>query len=133
MQKSGRIPAVLVLVLALAGCSGPDTAAAESTAAAFEAALAQGDAETACALLTPQAAAAVAEEEGADCAQAIVSLGLTAGRGDPRAEAYGQGAIVELDGDTVFLAASGDGWRVRAAGCVATTEDAPFDCRIDGS
>ncbi|OOB91748.1 hypothetical protein [Rathayibacter sp. VKM Ac-2630] len=65
--------------------------------------------------------------------QAIGSLALEAGRGEPRAQAFGQGAIVELDGDTVFLAASGDGWRVRAAGCSPTGEDAPFDCRIDGS
>ncbi|WP_158078031.1 hypothetical protein [Rathayibacter sp. VKM Ac-2630] len=49
-----RIPAVLVVVLALAGCSGPDTAAAGSTAVAFEAALARGDGAAACALLTPQ-------------------------------------------------------------------------------
>lgn len=128
-----RILAVLLPVLALAGCSGPDTAAAESTAAAFEAALARGDGAAVCALLTPQAVEALTAQEGTDCVQAIGSLALAPGTGEPRAEAFGQGAIVELDGDTVFLAASGDGWRVRAAGCAPTGEDAPFDCRIDGS
>ncbi|NQX14431.1 hypothetical protein [Rathayibacter sp. VKM Ac-2857] len=126
------------LVLPLAGCAGlaPDTAAAGATAAAFEEALAAGDGSAACAALTPRAAEAVVEAgtASAACPDAILALGLdSAAVGSPRAEAFGQAAVVELGDDTVFLAASGDGWRVRAAGCTATGEDRPFDCVIDGS
>ncbi|AZZ51464.1 hypothetical protein [Rathayibacter festucae] len=126
------------LVLSLAGCAGlaPDAAAAGATAAAFEEALAAGDGAAACAVLTPRAAEAVVETGAGStaCPDAILALGLDpASAGSPRAEAFGQAAVVALGGDTVFLAASGDGWRVRAAGCTATGEDLPFDCAIDGS
>ncbi|QHF24245.1 hypothetical protein GTU73_09625 [Rathayibacter sp. VKM Ac-2804] len=119
-----------------APASHPDTAAAGATAAAFEEALAAGDGSAACAVLTPRAAEAVVEADAASaaCPDAILALDLDpAAAGSPRAEAFGQAAVVELGGDTVFLAASGDGWRVRAAGCTATGEDRPFDCAIDGS
>ncbi|MBF4461963.1 hypothetical protein ITJ46_08590 [Rathayibacter sp. VKM Ac-2878] len=137
MLRGAVLASLSVPALLLAGCAGlaPDTVAAGTTAMAFEAAVAAADGATACAALTPRAAQAVVDAvEGAgSCAEAIVTLDLAEATGAPRAEAYGQAAIVELEGDTVFLAASGDGWRVRAAGCTISGEDLPLDCVIDGS
>lgn len=137
-SRRGSPLLLAALVLPVSGCAGlaPDTMAAGSTAAAFADALAAGDGAAACAALTPRAAEAVVDAAAgaATCADAILALGLDpASSAGPRAEAYGQAAVVALEGDTVFLAASGDGWRIRAAGCTATGEDSPYDCVIDGS
>jgi hypothetical protein len=41
----------------------------------------------------------------------------------------GRQAQVRLGGDTVFLARSGDGWVVTAAGC-DPRPDRPYDCEV---
>jgi len=116
-------------VLALAGCGGANPAAPEAAAEAFARAAAGGDAEGACALLSPAVAAAVAGESGS-CANALA--------GDPppgaarvvESERYGQQALVVTDADTIFLSRFPGGWRVIAAGCTAQGGSKPYDCTI---
>jgi hypothetical protein len=133
-----RLAALTILALpALAGCAGlaPDAPSAEGVAVAFGAAIAAGNGDEACALLAPGTVEEIESGEGVPCAQAILELGLPGGGQGRSAEAFGRGAIVELDNDTVFLIGDGDGdlrgWRVTAAGC-EPRKDRPYDCTVKG-
>jgi hypothetical protein len=133
-----RLATVAVLALpALAGCSAlaPDAPAAEGVAVAFAAAIDSGNAAEACAILAPGTVAEIESSEDAPCEEAILRLGLPGGGVGRSAEAFGRGAMVELDNDTVFLVGdpSGDvrGWRVTAAGCEPRAER-PYDCTVKG-
>ena len=123
---------------ALAGCSAlaPDAPSAEGVAVAFAAAIESGSAAEACAMLARGTVEEIESSEDAPCEQVILSLGLPAGGQGRTAEAFGRGAIVELDNDTVFLVGNGAGdvrsWRVTAAGCEPRTER-PYDCVVKGS
>jgi hypothetical protein len=140
-QARGSLPllaALAVLALpALAGCSSlaPDAPAAEGVAVAFAAAIGSGNAAEACALLAPGTVEEIESSEHASCERAILSLGLPGGGQGRSAEAFGRGAIVELDNDTVFLVGDGNGgvrgWRVTAAGCEPRTER-PYACTVKG-
>jgi hypothetical protein len=133
-----RLAALAVLALpALAGCSSlaPDAPSAEGVAVAFSSAIDTGNADEACALLAPGTVEEIESSEDAPCEQAILDLGLPGGGEGRSAEAFGRGAIVELDNDTVFLVGDGDGdvrgWRVTAAGCEPRPER-PYDCTVKG-
>jgi hypothetical protein len=127
----------VVAAFALTSCSGlaPDAPSAEGVAVAFAAAIDGGNAEEACALLAPGTVEEIESSEDTSCERAILSLGLPGGGQGRRAEAFGRGAIVELDNDTVFLVGDGDGdvrgWRVTAAGCEPRAER-PYDCTVKG-
>jgi hypothetical protein len=133
-----RLAALAVLALpALAGCSSlaPDAPAAEGVAVAFAAALDAGNAAEACALLAPGTREEIESREDAPCAESILAQDLPTGGQGRRAEAFGRGAIVELDNDTVFLVGDGNGdvrgWLVTAAGCKPRAER-PYDCTVKG-
>ncbi|WP_210508922.1 hypothetical protein [Naasia sp. SYSU D00057] len=114
----------------LTGCSGamasPATAAAD-----FEAALGGGDYGAACDLLTPEAVTQVESGSGQACPDALAMLGIPPGGEMASVQAWGRAAIVELDGDTLFLARTGESWAVRAAGC-SPVPDGPYDCTVEG-
>lgn len=141
-QVRGRFPRVAALAVlalpALAGCTSlaPDAPSAEGVAVAFAAAIDGGNAAEACAMLARGTVEEIESSEGAACEQAILSLGLPGGGQGRTAEAFGRGAIVELDNDTVFLVGDGNGdvrgWRITAAGCEPRT-DRPYDCIVKGS
>lgn len=123
----------LPLVLAAGGCGdGSRQAAAQAAAVAMLRAAADGDGATACALLAPETAAAVAEEQESTCAEGLLKEDLPAPGAARDTEVYGQWAQVRFDGDTVFLAAFRGGWRVVAAACEPRGEDRPYDCAIQG-
>jgi len=130
------VPAGLA-VLAVAGCAGPGPDDARDVVSALGDAVVAGDGAAACALLLPDAADALAEETGEPCAQAV-----TAPDG-PLADLVATGRVVVEDvhvaghqaqvvtaDDTLFLAVSGDGWVVTAAGCTPR-EDRPYDCEVE--
>lgn len=136
---SGLLVALATVAAApvLAGCSAlaPDAPSAEGVAVAFAAAIDAGNAADACALLAPGTVEEIESSEGASCEDAVLQLGLPAGGTGRSAEAFGRGAIVELDNDTVFLVGDGGGdvrgWRVTAAGCEPRPER-PYDCTVKG-
>ncbi|MEW9528065.1 hypothetical protein [Microbispora sp. NPDC049125] len=118
-----RAMTVVCLAVTVAGCARAGDEPAARTAERFFAAVAQGQGDRACALLSPRTAESVD-----DCAGDIESKGLRGGAvGD--VEVYGDEAQVRMGGDTVFLHRFPDGWRVRAAGC-APRPGLPYDCQV---
>jgi hypothetical protein len=124
----------VAVALLLGGCAtggglSPSAGDAAAVAEAFSTAVAEGRGADACALLVPAAEEQAAAASG-DCATDVLGLGLGAAGGVVSQQAYGRAAFVVLEHDTVFLAVSGDEWRVRAAGC-AEQGDAPYDCALE--
>jgi hypothetical protein len=130
---SGRLLVpVGVLALGLTGCAsaGHRSDAAASVAVRLLAAVDAEDGTTACAVLAPDTAESVAEDE--PCAQAILDKSLPKPGSVVGTDVYGQWAQVRLDDDTVFLAAFPGGWRVVAAGCTPRPSK-PYQCSVEGS
>jgi len=135
---SGRGGAWVVgslVAVVLSACAPPGDSASD-TARDFYAAVAAGDGDAACAALAPLVADAVEDAEQAPCADALTTgdlgedlLSRAGGAGDPRVRVAGRQAQVRLGADTMFLARSGDGWVVTAAGCTARPER-PYDCEV---
>jgi hypothetical protein len=125
------VPALVALVLAVAGCSGPDRASAAETATRFAAAVTRSDGATACGLLSPAAARKLAEDEEKDCAAAVLGQGVPPAAPIERAEVDGRQAFVVTAADTVFLSRFADAWRVIGAGC-EPRGSAPYDCAVSG-
>lgn len=120
-------------LLALTGCGdGGRQAAATSAAVSMLRAAAGHDGGQACALLAPQTAEAVAQEQEATCADGVLKENLPAPGASLGTRVYGQWAKVRLENDTVFLAVFPGGWRVVAAGCRAQGPDQPYDCSVSG-
>jgi hypothetical protein len=121
---------VAAAVLLLSGCSGA-MASPVSTAERFEAAVGAGDYAAACELLTPESVNEVEGGSGQPCPDALETLEVPAATEVTHVEAWGRAAIVELDGDTLFLARTGESWAVRAAGC-SEVPNGPYDCIVEG-
>ena len=126
-------PALLLPIglLALAGCGrGGDRATVRSVAEGFYAAVAKHDGAGACARLSASTRKALEQQESAPCARAVVHLNLS-GRRAHIVRVYSTNASVELiDGDTVFLQDTPQGWRVAAAGCRPQAHGEPADCEV---
>ncbi|KLN35756.1 hypothetical protein FB00_05565 [Cellulosimicrobium funkei] len=124
--------------LGLAACAGPGTADARAVVEELAAAVAGGDGTAACALILPDAADALAADEGEPCADVVTApdgpLAALAAAGDDLVvedvHVAGRQAQVVTATDTLFLAVSGDGWVVTAAGCTPR-EDRPYDCEVE--
>jgi len=124
--------------LGLAACAGPGSADARDVVEDLAGALAAGDGDAACALILPDAADALATDEGEPCADVVSApdgpLAALAAAGDDLVvedvHVAGRQAQVLTTTDTVFLAVSGDGWIVTAAGCTPR-EDRPYDCEVE--
>jgi hypothetical protein len=137
VRRAAAVPAAALVLAALAACAGPDAGDARDTVDRFAGAVAAGDGETACALLVPDAADALAADAGAPCADAVVDpagplADVVRGTGDvvvTDVHVAGRQAQVVTDSDTLFLALSGEGWVVTAAGCTPR-EDRPYDCEV---
>lgn len=132
--SSARLLSVACLLLLTAACSvaGPDAGDAGVTVTAFTTALASGDGAEACALIAPATVESLEQDSGTGCATAVLGLGIATGTADLSARAYGRQAQVRTADDVVFLARSGDTWRITAAGCTPRG-DRPYDCSLEGS
>jgi len=123
-------------VLGVAGCGGADPAGPERAATAFARAAGAGDGAGACALLSPPARAALGEDAGGSCADAVRESPPPSSTSVVRAERWGRQALVVTGEDTLFLSEFSDGWKVIAAGCrrqaAAETSNLPYDCTISG-
>jgi hypothetical protein len=126
MPQFVRYLLIMAVLLAATGCA-PAGDEAEDAARRFLQAAADGDGQAACDDLAPR----TAEQIDAPCAEGILGEALTAPSARATSRVYGQSALVEFDGDAVFLAVFDDGWRVVAAGCTPRG-DQPYDCAIQG-
>lgn len=122
----------MLVVTVLTGCSAPSstTEAVQRSALAFQAAVAEGDAETACELLT-EATAGELGRGGSPCAAALAELDLADPGRFEGIEVWGRSALGRFGGGDVFLVRVDDAWRVRAAGC-ALRPGEPAQCEVSG-
>jgi len=115
---------------ATAGCgtgTGADGDRARRTTQALYSAAAHHDGTVACAQMSPSLRAELVSEQGERCAKAVLSLVLK-GRTPGQVKVYANEALVRLaGGDTVFLSATREGWRVDALGCRPEGRG-PYDC-----
>jgi hypothetical protein len=121
------------VLLTAAGCgSAADRGdAASASALRMLEAVSGRDGAAACELLAPGTVSELEESAGKPCSEAILDEDLPQPGAVTGAQVYGQWAQVHLTGDTVFLGAFPDGWRVVAAGCVSQG-DKPYDCMLQG-
>jgi hypothetical protein len=130
-----RSLALLALALVAAGCGrNGDRAEAQAVTARFLIALERGDGTLACAQLSPDTRAALEDEEGKPCREAVGSLGLRASS-VTRLQLYVTNAKADLaNGDSAFLSQGAQGWRLAAVGCRPARgkpADAPYDCALE--
>ncbi len=129
--RSGRLVRALLLpglLLPAAGCSTGEEPAVEQVAADFTDP--GTDAAARCALLSPGTAAALEEDEGTGCAEAVGQV--PAGTGPVESVAvWGGEAQVRLAEDTLFLTSTPEGWRITAADC-RPHPGGPYHCRLEG-
>jgi hypothetical protein len=130
-----RSLALLAVALVAAGCGrSGDRADARAVTVRFLGALARGDGALACAQLSPDTRAALVDEEGKPCRDAVGSLGL---QPSPvtRLQLYVTNAKADLaNGDSAFLSQGAQGWRLSAVGCRPARgkpADAPYDCALE--
>lgn len=125
--------AAAALVL-LCGCSSlshrQDAVAA--AARGFEADLARQDSAALCDALAPGTREGLQDSSKSDCEQAIGDSDLPAATDVRRVDVYGQQARAVLDGDTLFLSAFTDGWKITAAGCEPQPRK-PYKCAVKGA
>jgi hypothetical protein len=107
----------------LTGCSGADPTGPERAAASFEIAVAAADAEAACELLSPAVRAAVGEDAGGSCPDAVRESPPASSPDVVRTSRYGRQAVVVTAADTLFLSEFPGGWKVIAAGCERGPDD----------
>ncbi|WP_211256750.1 hypothetical protein [Allokutzneria albata] len=102
-----------------------------STADAFVAAIAKGDARAACDLLTPKTLRRMEALRPEGCPAALGTLKLPSAAVRD-VEVWGDAAQVRTGGDTLFLREFEQGWRISGAGCTPRG-DQPYDCVLEGS
>jgi hypothetical protein len=117
-------------LLFLSGCG--DVSADEVATAVRAFLAAQDDPAARCDLLAATTRAALVEEEGASCEDAIGQVPM--GSGDLVSVAvWGQEAQAKLSDDTLFLTRTSDGWRIAAAACTSRGAELPYDCQVAAS
>jgi hypothetical protein len=128
----GRFTVALAL-LALAGCgTGNDERAARGAVERFESAVAARDGAGACEELSEDTSSKLEGSEQKPCEQAILSLELPPTREVVDASVWVTGAQLKLDGDTLFLDETSQGWKISAAGCKPGSAGEPYDCELEG-
>jgi hypothetical protein len=114
----------------LAGCGASGEEQRVSAAAArFLDAAGHGDAQSACALLTPSTRDDLVTSQGEDCARALPVDQIRGSAGN--AAVWSDWARVGTDSGTLFLTRFDSGWLVDAAGC-QPNGDAPYRCVVGG-
>jgi hypothetical protein len=123
---------MIAALVCLAGCgSNDDERNARVSADRFEAALEAADGAGACDQLTEDTASKLEGSQKKPCEQAILSLELTPSREIVDASVWVTSAQVQLDGDTLFMDETPDGWKINAAGC-ESRPNAPYECELEG-
>jgi hypothetical protein len=123
------LPLALCVVAAIcAGCgTDADRDQASRAAVALYAAVRGHDGAAACAQMSPSLRRQIVSDERKRCDRAVLGLDLT-GRTPAAVEVYADAALVRFaGGDSVFLGATSEGWRVEALGCRPQGKG-PYDC-----
>lgn len=122
-----------VLLASVSGCAGsnPGTSQAATTALDFHRALDSGNYPHACGLLISAAVEKLEAGTPGTCAEKLEQLDVPVAATVRNSASYGRNAQVIMDEDTLFLARSGEGWKITAAGCTARGER-PYDCEVEG-
>jgi hypothetical protein len=126
--------AVAATAVAGVGCSSAERAPdAAGVAERFHAALEDGDGATACRQLAPETRSKLEQQEQRPCMEAILELELPGAATAEETSVYVTTASVSLArGGRTFLDEFEDGWKISAAGCVATGPDRPYHCELEG-
>ena len=121
------------LLASVSGCAdmNPGTSEAGTTALEFHTAMNSGDHARACGLLIQSAVEKLEAGERGTCAEKLAQLDVPVAASVQKSASYGRNAQVVMDEDTLFLARSGGGWKITAAGCTARGER-PYDCEVEG-
>lgn len=130
MRRIFPATAATLLLLTATGCA-VDTAGATKVAEDFHRAVDASNWAAACDLLQPTIREKSEEKDGGDCQSHLASVHLRVPGHVVKTEAYGREALVEFEGDAVFVAVSGSTWRVTAAGCTPR-EETPYSCEVGG-
>jgi hypothetical protein len=115
--------------VALSACgTGADQSQARAAAESFYAAVRSGDGAKACEQLSTDTRSQLTKDESEpDCSKAVLKLSLH-GTSAKAVRVYATSAQVDLTGgDTVFLGATPEGWRIDAVGC-KRVDSGPFEC-----
>ena len=128
-RRLARLALVIVGVIGLWGCgTAADRAQVRATTTRFFSALDAHHGAAACMQLSPALRTTIAQEQSARrCADAV---GKVRARRSPIAvvQVYATSARADLaSGESVFLSAMRDGWRIDALGC-RPRSSGPFDC-----
>ena len=110
----------LPAVLLVGGCGTGSDDLVRRAAEEFTAALAAGDGDRACGLLTERA------REDVECSSLDVPGGTV-----ESVEVWGDAAQVRTSGGVLFLRELTSGWRVAGAGCESRGER-PYTCEVGG-
>jgi len=129
------ILAGLLAAAALAGCGqSEDRDQVRDVAAAFSAALGDGDGAAACEQLSEPTVEALEEQEQAPCEEAIGELRLDADE-VAHVRVYVTNAEAEYaSGERAYLDRSHDGWRMSAVGCRfedGKPQSRPATCEVE--
>jgi hypothetical protein len=131
-----RMPGLVTVIVALgvlSGCgTGADRAQVRAVTVRFFSALDADRGVAACMQLSPALQKTVMQQESArGCAEAV---GKVKARGSPveAVQVYATSARVDLaGGESLFLSAMRDGWRIDALGC-RPRSSGPFECEEQG-
>jgi hypothetical protein len=128
-----RALALVAALIALSGCgTGTDERDARGAVDRFEAAIQARDGAGACEELSEETSSKLEGQQKKPCERAILSVELSPSRQVVDASVWVTGAQVQLDGDTIFLDETSQGWKIDAAGCEAKGESEPYDCELEG-
>jgi hypothetical protein len=119
--------------IALAGCgTGADRARVRDVTAGFFSALDAHRGAEACKRLSPALAQSIEQEHSmSPCPQAVAKI-TARGSAIAVVHVYGTSARADLGGgESVFLGAMRDGWRIDALGC-RPRASGPYDCEEQG-
>jgi hypothetical protein len=127
-RSPGAVAALAAAALLLSGCGDLSSDDVARTARAF--ATAEADPAARCALLSENTLAALVEDEGASCEDALPDIPV--GSGDVvEVEVWGEEAQAKLSDDTLFLTRTSGGWRIAAAACRSQGPDLPYECQVE--
>ncbi|MET7617963.1 hypothetical protein [Streptomyces sp. NPDC005408] len=119
--------------MALTGCAAvaEREQAASRAAERFESSLRKSDGVAACTALAPGTLEEFEDSAEAKCPAAVTAAQLPDAGAVRLVDVYGRQARVVLHGDTLFLSAFPDGWKITAAGC-APRGGQPYKCIVKG-
>ena len=121
--------AAVACAVVAAGCAAEgERHDAADAATRFLQAAQDGDAETACALLTPRTREDLVTADG-PCARSLPADEL--GGSVTATDTWSDWAKVDTETDSLFLAKFDSGWLVSAAGCLPEA-NAPYHCLVGG-